>query len=458
MSGPIRIPRPSRALASALLLAGIGVAAGAVAPAAGAAPKAETAPRSAIAASTAATPGSAPAPGAQPGQVSWSALPSDTRGPDRRSKFVYNDILPGSVIHDRVAIINRSLVSVSFSIYATDSTGTTAQNVLTWLKVGDKPKDIGRWEQFQLSKQITPNLSVVIGGRQGIIVPFTIKVPAFATPGDHTGAVMAQVGLPRKVSNNSSVIIYNRIAVPIELRVKGPYHTGLQVQSVSTSFGNSINPFGGGSAIVSFTVANTGNLRLTGSDLVKVTGPFGMSAMAKAPHLPVILPGDSLRVTAIAPGLYPAGPMSAHVSVSPGWARDEQKVSGLPLAQTQADASLFAVPWSLLGVILLLAAALFSVWYFLRWRRRQHVAEVTEAVQRARRETASRLAAREPVAAAAASGSASAGGAVSTGSAEATAPDASTADAGGSVATTGPDADKPAASGDNGPDSEGATE
>jgi hypothetical protein len=433
MSGPTRIPRPRRALASASLLAGLAVAAAAVAPVASAAPKAETASRAAIVAGAATAPGSAPVPGAKPGQISWSALPSDAQGPDRRPKFVYNDIVPGSVIHDRVAIINRSLASVSFSVYATDSTGTTAQNVLTWLKVGDKPKDIGRWEQFQLSKQVTPSLSVVIGGRQGIIVPFTIKVPTFATPGDHTGAVMAQVGLPRQVSKSSSVIIYNRIAVPIELRVKGPYHTGLRVQSVSTSFGNSINPFGGGSAIVSFTVANTGNLRLTGSDLVKVTGPFGMSAMAKVPHLPVILPGDSLRVTAAATGLYPAGPMSAHVGVSPGWARDEQPVSGMLLAQTQADASLFAVPWSLIGVILLLGAVGFGVWYFLRWRRQQHVAEVTEAVQRARRETASRLAAREPVAAAAATGGSTADAAI-------------------------PDADDSATSGDNGPGSGSTTE
>jgi hypothetical protein len=446
MSGPTRTPR--RALASALLLAGIAVAASAVAPVASAAPMAVTASRAATTASTATTAQAAP-PAPKPGQISWSALPSDAKGPDLRSKFVYNDIAPGSVIHDRVAIVNRSLASVSFSIYATDSTGTTPQNVLTWLKVGDKPKDIGRWEQFQLGKQITPDLPVIIGGRRGIVVPFTIKVPAFATPGDHTGAVMAQVGLPRQVSKNSSVIIYNRIAVPIELRVKGAYHTGLQVQSVSTSFGNSINPFGGGSAIVSFTVANTGNLRLAGSDLVKVTGPFGMSAMAKAPKLPVVLPGDSVRVTAIAGGLYPAGPMSAHVSLSPAWVRDEAQVSGMSLAASAADASLFAVPWSLLGLILLLIAAGFGAWYFLRWRRRQQVAEVTEAVQRARREAATSLAARQPVAAAVGTSAAS-------GSAEATAPETGSTDAAGDPAR--PDADNPATGDDNGPDSGSTTE
>jgi hypothetical protein len=402
MSGPTRLPRPRRALAGALLLAAFAATA-----AAAAAPRAVAAPHAA--ATQPPRPGPT-GPAAKPGQIIWSAAPASAQGLDHRSKYVYNDIAPGSVIHDYVAVVNRSLLSESFSIYATDATGTTPQNVLTWLKVGDKPKDIGRWETFKLGRQVTPNLSVIIGGRKGILVPFTIKVPAFATPGDHAGAVMAQVGIPKKSSQSTSVIIYNRIAVPIELRVKGPYHSGLAVQSVSTSFGNPLNPFGAGSASVSYTVTNTGNLRLTGTDLVKVTGPFGMKAQATAPRLPVILPGDSVRLTATASGLYPAGPFSAHVSVTPGWARDEQPVDGLPLAESDASASLFAVPWSLLGVILLLVAIGAGAWYLLRWRRRQQVAEVTEAVARARREAEARAARRQPVgvAATAADGNASA--------------------------------------------------
>jgi hypothetical protein len=300
---------------------------------------------------------------------------------------------------------------------------------------------------------------------------------------------MAQVGIPKKSSQNSSVIIYNRIAVPVELRVKGPYHTGLAVESVSTSFGNSINPFGTASASVSYTITNTGNLRLTGTDLVNVTGPFGMKAVANAPHLPVILPGDSVRLTATASGLYPVGPFSAHVSVAPAWARDEQPVAGLPLAESHANASLFAVPWSLLGLILLLAAIGVGIWYLLRWRRREQVAEVTEAVARARREAEARVAARQPVGVAATANGTGASAQATTGAgevpaseasapegsaspgagtADASAPDAGTAGAGsgtsgpaaasGGAGTASPEADNPARSGDNGPGSEGTAE
>jgi hypothetical protein len=421
-------------------------------------------------------------PAAKPGQIIWSAAPASAQGLDHRSKFVYSDIAPGSVIHDYVAVVNRSLLSESFSIYATDATGTTPQNVLTWLKVGEKPKDLGRWETFQLGQQVTPDLSVIIGGQKGILVPFTIKVPAFATPGDHVGAVMAQVGIPRQSSNNTSVIVYNRIAVPIELRVKGPYHSGLAVGSVSTSFGNSLNPFGAGSANVSYTITNTGNVRLTGTGQVMVTGPFGMKAQANAPHLPVILPGDSVRLTAVASGLYPAGPFSAHVSVTPAWARDEQPVAGLPLARSQASASLFAVPWSLLGLILLLSAIGGGLWYLLRWRRQEQVAEVSEAVARARREAEARVAARQPVGVSATGTDGSASAAASTSPAQAPAPGSAAADdsAGASASAAGttaagssgggpgagsgdtsaapPDADNPAPGSDNGSGGESTAE
>ncbi len=143
--------------------------------------------------------GTAPQPG-KPGSITWSASPGSAQGPDHRAKFVFYDIRPGSVINDHLAVVNQSTGSESFSIYATDSTGTTGQDVITWLKVGAKPKDIGTWEHFLLGSQNSPQLSVIVGGRKGILVPFTISVPSYATPGDHTGAVMVQVGVPHQTS------------------------------------------------------------------------------------------------------------------------------------------------------------------------------------------------------------------------------------------------------------------
>ncbi len=124
--------------------------------------------------------------------------------------------------------------------------------------------------------------------------------------------------------------------------------------------------------------------------------------------------------------------MDAHVTITPYWPRAEVPVSTLALTASSATASLFAVPWSLLGVIALLVAAGIGAWYLLRWRRRSRAAEVTEAIQRARRETERRLATASQPANASATASASA----SSGDAGTGADGSGT---GSGTASTGPD-------------------
>ena len=110
----------------------------------------------------------------------------------------------------------------------------------------------------------------------------------------------------------------------------GALAAGIQVQSISTGFSDPLNPFGTGSAAVSYTLTNTGNVRQSATPGVNITGPFGQSATVHPAKLPVILPGDSVRVTASLSGLFPAGPMTAHVDVTPGWPKGT-----IPLARTR---------------------------------------------------------------------------------------------------------------------------
>lgn len=319
--------------------------------------------------------------------VSWSVFPATATGPDRsRVMFSYGTLKPGSTIVDHVEIANRSRQAAAFTIYATDATGTTLNNALLLLPAGARPVDIGSWARFPGGAS---QLSTVIPGGKAIIEAFTLRVPAFATPGDHTGGMIAQVGIPHRNAAGEMVVEYQRIAVPMELRVTGAMHAGLQVQSISTGFDDSLNPFGSGSAAISYTVANTGNVRQTGTQVVTVTGP-GQSRTVRPVKLPTVLPGDSVRVTVKVGGLFPDGPMTARVTVTPGWPpRTEALTVNAP--QTSDTASLFAMPWSLVGLIALLIAIGVGLWQFLRWRSREHRAEVAAAAAKARRETERRL-------------------------------------------------------------------
>jgi hypothetical protein len=326
--------------------------------------------------------------GTPPGKVSWSVLPATAHGPDRsRNLFNYGVVKPGSTIIDHVEIVNRGKQSAAFSLYATDAVGTTPQGALLLLSAGKKPVDIGAWTTFPGG---AAQLSTVIPAGKAIIESFSVAVPRLATPGDHTGGLVAAVGIPGKNGAGLAIVQNYRIAVPMELRVPGALHASVQVQSISAGFDDPLNPFGNGSAAISYTVANTGNVRQSATQVVTVTGPFGQKSAVRPAKVPTILPGDSVRVTVKVPGLYPAGPMTAHVTVTPGW-----PLRTIPLATivptANEAASLFAMPWSLVGLISLLAAIGLAVWWVLRWRRREHQAEIVAAAVKARRETERRL-------------------------------------------------------------------
>jgi hypothetical protein len=373
-----RHPIRGRLLAGGLLVAVIGAAA---APAAVAAPSARASSIS-LARAGQLTSG-APAPG----QISWSVTPASIAAPDARAIFAYGGIKPGASISDHVAVLNRSSQSVAFSIYATDASGTAATGALTLLPVNQKPTDIGSWITFPGHGA---QMSIIIPADKGVIEPFTLAVPSRATPGDHTGGMIASVGVPQRNSSGQLVTLYQRIAVPIELRVTGALHAALQVESVSASFGNPVNPFGGGSASVTYSVVNTGNVKLTGTQLVTITGPFGAKSTIHPATLPTVLPGDSIRYTVSAGGLFPAGSIGAHVTITPRWPAN---TSPLPTALVSAtgSTSVFAVPWALIVLIVLLIGGGYGWWRMRKSRRLAHLAEVALAAEQARRETERRL-------------------------------------------------------------------
>jgi hypothetical protein len=377
------LPTPSRArgrIWAGFLLAAAVIGAAATGPA--------TAATAATTTTAAGTQLAASAVGTPSGQVTWSVVPATSTGPDpTRIEFSYGVIKAGSSIQDHVEIANRSAQSAAFSIYATDASGTSASGALLLLGSSQKSTDIGAWASFAGGAR---QLSTIIPGKKAIIVAFTLKVPPQATPGDHTGAMVAAVGVERKNAAGENVLENYRVAVPLELRVPGALAAKLQVQSISTGFSDPLNPFGSGSATVSYTLTNTGNVRQSATPAVKITGPFGQSATVHPAQVPVVLPGDSVRVTANVSGLFPDGPMTAHVDVAAGWPKGT-----IPLANAAPAASgnapLFAFPWSLLGLILLLVAIGVGIWFYLRWRRRLRRAELASVAARASRDTERRL-------------------------------------------------------------------
>lgn len=379
---PLRIGRKllGQVLTGALMLAAIGTAAVMSGPAALAA-------HASAAATAAHKPKSKPAATHAPaGSISWSVIPASATAPDRRTTFNYTNVKPGSTITDHVAVLNRSSQSVAFTVYATDATGTTSSDVLTLLPYNVRPAQIGAWTTFT---HHVAQLSVILPADRGVIEPFTIRVPRDASPGDHVGGMIAQVTVRRTSHSGASFNETQRIAVPILMRIIGPLHAGLRVESVSASYDGSLNPADDGLATVTYTVQNTGDVLLAGSQHVTVSGPFG-SVTAKVKSLPVVLPGDSIRFTTTAGYLYGMGPLTAHVNLGPTAAPNEPALA-TPMAEVTGSASIFAVPWSILLILVVVIAGVVGWMYWLRYRRRQLQVAVNALADNVRRETEQRL-------------------------------------------------------------------
>jgi len=219
--------------------------------------------------------------------------------------------------------------------------------------------------------------------------PFTITVPFNATPGDHVGGVIASVS--RQASDKANVQIDQRLAAPIYLRVSGELKSGVAVESISTTYHGTFNPFSGGNADVAFTIHNTGNTRLDLTADVAVSGLFGVSpGTSQVPAIKDLLPGATFRVTQRVSGVFPLGPLTAHVQAVPAPPAG-LAASGSPPSATSGEAGLWATPWSQLVLLVVVVVLVFGILWYLRRGNERTQRKVAKAVAKARRETVERL-------------------------------------------------------------------
>ncbi|MFJ7270370.1 DUF916 domain-containing protein [Streptomyces sp. NPDC099050] len=296
---------------------------------------------------TAAAAAAAPAGGAPPG--SWSVQPAGTNG---RPAFVM-DSAAGSVIKDAVRVSNLSDAPLSFQVYGSDGYNTPRDGALAFRQAGEAQTGLGNWIA------LGTNALVVPPGRAADI-PFTVNVPAEATPGSHIGGIVALNNAVEQAGDASGVDvgIQRAIAVRIHLTVDGPLTPGLAVRSIRVRHHPSGVPFAAARATLTYTVVNTGNTALKPTVSPKIEGLFGLRHSAFPERtLPVLLPGERAEFSADWPDAPGLDYLNATVRVS---------APGVPPASAQSGRA--AVSWSTLGTVgALLAVLVFS----LGWIRRQ---------------------------------------------------------------------------------------
>lgn len=302
----------------------------------------------------------------------WTITPQGSNDPNAvstRAELSYTGE-PGSTIDDGVTVFNLGNDVMTFHVYATDARNDPS-GAFTLLSGDVEPSDVGTWVEIgQEHVTVAPGMAATI--------PITIRIPEDASPGDHTGGVVASSTTLGTTDDGSVLNVDRSVGTRLYLRVAGPLRPELAVESLSVSYDGGLNPFGG-TATVRYRIQNRGNVRMSGSYASSVAGPFGMGrASNPAVDFPELLPGQGIDVTETFDGVPALGFVRADVEVTPNGG------DSVAAGTTEGSTRSLALPIS----VLLILVALLAAWFGTRRFRRHRHADV-ELVEVDERETVS---------------------------------------------------------------------
>lgn len=330
----------------------------------------------------------APALAAGENEVTWGVrTAANDNGADRQN-FSYR-IEPGRQLSDALVVSNHAATALELDVYAADGFTTTSGQLD--LVTQDTPSvAVGAWTALQGGRvSIAPGASVE--------VPFTVSVPVDATPGDYAGGILTS--LPHTAQENG-ISVDRRLGIRMHVRVEGDLAPAVAVEKMHVDYSGTANPFGAGSATVSYTVRNTGNVRLSAGQTVSLAGPFGWFPVdtGAVDAVPELLPGDSWTVSVPVDGVVPAFWLTATAALSPKLPAVAGSTPGVEGAA--AEAGVLAVPWALLALVLIVAAVVVAAVLTLRRRGRARAdredERVKKAVEEALRDAEAEAEAAEP--------------------------------------------------------------
>jgi hypothetical protein len=296
------------------------------------------------------------------GRRSFGVQPSGPRKPDPRPNLTYRDVRPGQRLFDHVAIINVGARPATLSVYAADALNTP-EGAFDVLPAGRRSRDLGSWVRLRRS-------TVTVPARSAFITPIELRVPKDAEPGDHAAAIIASLRTVGRDAKGNVVNRDDRVGTRMYVRVKGALRPRIELERKDVSFSDGL-PFRGRTD-VTYTIRNTGNVRLEGTQSIRVSGLFGLSSQAvDVPDMPELLPGNEIDVSWPVDDVVPTFLNTAHVTVDP------VSVTGNvdpALAQVSGEMPFTAVSWPAVGASALVAAGGLLV--LVRRRRRRRPADL----------------------------------------------------------------------------------
>ena len=260
-----------------------------------------------------------------------------------------------------ISIFNFGSTALGFEIYATDGLDTP-DGAYDLRRRDETATDVGTW--VKLAQDAT-----ILQPKTGITVPFTLSVPADAPPGEHGGGIVASLRTQQTdPTNGQQVVVDQRAGTPLYVRVAGDLKPSLAVDDLKTTYHRSATDLGWGDLDVSYSVRNDGNVRLGATQVVAVDAPFGYGLASQVPdQIPLLLPGFAVTRTLRFKDVPPDFRLETSVRLTP--VLPDGLTVDPPPAAVAKSASVWAIPWVWVG--LLLAAAIASGLILGRRRRRR---------------------------------------------------------------------------------------
>ncbi|MQY32652.1 hypothetical protein SRB17_06060 [Streptomyces sp. RB17] len=280
---------------------------------------------------------------------SWSVYPVASKIAAR--PYFYLSADPGQTLTDKVAVQNRTGGPLTFRLYAADAYNTARDGGFAVRTLKERMLGVGAWARLAKSR-------ITVPGHKTVTVPFTLRVPDGAEPGDHPGAIVALDERVDPGGGSLALGVQRAVGARVYLRVSGPTLPALSVGQLHISHHQPPIPgFGTGTATVSYTLRNTGNVTLDPKVELKARGLFGRTLLDRElTRVPSeLLPGQSVRLTETWRGAPQLDRTDVTLSAS------------APGTRQSASAAFLALPW--LVAALVFAAGLAAGMLLVRARR-----------------------------------------------------------------------------------------
>ncbi|MFE0511930.1 WxL protein peptidoglycan domain-containing protein [Streptomyces sp. NPDC058964] len=222
---------------------------------------------------------------------SWSVYPVSSRVAAR--PYFYLSADPGQTITDKVVVANKTAKPLTFRLYAADAYNTARDGGFAVRTPKERMRGVGAWARPARSR-------VTVPGHKKVTVPFTLRVPRDAEPGDHPGAIVALDERIEAGSGSLALGVQRAVGARVHLRVSGPVLPAISIENMHVTHHQPLVPgLGDSGATISYSLHNTGNVTLDPKVELRARGLFGRTLLARdLTRIPSeLLPGQRVRLT-----------------------------------------------------------------------------------------------------------------------------------------------------------------